>query len=168
MSVSFSNLALLQWGHFMPAGRIASDSDVNQASAPELANSSTTLRLIAWSLSGLPQLSQRKTAMGTPQTRCREMHQSGRVAIIFESRSSPHDGSHFTCLMASRVRVRSVPFSEPRLPDPPGMGVSMEINHCSVARKITGLWQRQQCGYECSVFSAWSRAPRLLTRSMIG
>src|SRR5580693_7611158 len=150
MSVSFSNLVPLQCGHFVPAGRIVSDSEVNQASAPERAKSSTTLRLMAWSLSGLPQPSQRKTAIGTPQTRCREMHQSGRVAIMFESRSSPHDGSHFTCLISERVRVRSVSFSEPRLPDPPGMGVSIEINHCSVARKITGLWQRQQCGYECS------------------
>ncbi len=27
-----------------------------------------------------------------------------------------------------------------------GMGVSMPMNHCSVARTMTGLWQRQQCG----------------------
>ena len=27
-----------------------------------------------------------------------------------------------------------------------GMGVSMAMNHCSVARTMTGLWQRQQCG----------------------
>ena len=27
-----------------------------------------------------------------------------------------------------------------------GMGVSMSMNHCSVARMMTGLWQRQQCG----------------------
>ena len=80
--------------------------------------------------------------MGTPHTRCREMHQSGRVAIMLESRSSPHEGSHFTCLISSSVRVRSVSSFD----FPPGMGVSMEINHCSVARKITGLWQRQQCG----------------------
>ena len=26
---------------------------------------------------------------------------------------------------------------------------SMRTNHCDVARKITGLWQRQQCGYWC-------------------
>ena len=39
--------------------------------------------------------------MGTPQTRCREMHQSGRVAIMFDDRSSPHDGSHFTFLISS-------------------------------------------------------------------
>ena len=26
------------------------------------------------------------------------------------------------------------------------IGVSMPMNHCSVARKMIGLWQRQQCG----------------------
>ena len=30
--------------------------------------------------------------IGTPQTRWREMHQSGRVAIMLEMRSSPQDG----------------------------------------------------------------------------
>ena len=80
--------------------------------------------------------------MGTPHTRWREMHQSGRVWIMFDMRSSPHAGSHFTFLISSSVRVRSVSF----LPAPPGIGVSIEMNHCSVARKITGLWQRQQCG----------------------
>ena len=49
-------------------------------------------------LSGLPQPSHRNTAMGTPQMRWREMHQSGRVAIMFEMRSSPQAGSHFTLL----------------------------------------------------------------------
>ena len=24
---------------------------------------------------------------------------------------------------------------------------SIAMNHCDVARKMTGLWQRQQCGY---------------------
>ena len=68
--------------------------------------------------------------MGTPHTRWREMHQSGRVAIMLEMRSSPHAGSHLTFLISSSVRLRSVP---------PCMGVSIEMNHCSVARKITGL-----------------------------
>ncbi len=27
-----------------------------------------------------------------------------------------------------------------------GIGVSMAMNHCSVARVMTGLWQRQQWG----------------------
>src|SRR5271157_4273254 len=145
MSVSFSNVELPQCGHLVPAGRMLSDSGVNQASAPDFLNNSTTFRLMAWSLSGLPQASHRKTAIGTPQTLWRDMHQSGRVWIMFASRSSPHAGSHFTFLISSSVRVRRVSFFDA----PPGMGVSIEINHCSVARKITGLWQRQQCGYEC-------------------
>src|SRR5215469_11727475 len=164
MSVSFSNLVLLQCGHWVPGGKIVSDSGVNQASAPDLRKSSTTFWLMALSFSGLPQAAHRSTAMGTPQTRCREMHQSGRVSIMFDIRSSPQDVSHFTLLISSSVRERSVWF----LPLPPGMGVSIEMNHCSVARKITGLWQRQQCGYECSVFSVWSRAPRDFTNSIIG
>src|ERR1700678_299247 len=142
MSVCFSNFVLSQCGHFVPAGRIESDSEVNHASAPARANNSTTFLLTALSFNGLPQPSQRKTAMGTPHTRCREMHQSGRVEIMFESRSSPQAGSHFTCLISSRVRERRTSSFDL----PPGIGVSIEMNHCSVARKITGLWQRQQCG----------------------
>src|ERR1700741_4765622 len=142
MSVSFSNFVPPQCGHFVPAERIVSDSGVKHASAPDFRNNSTTFLLVALSLRGLPHASHRNTAMGTPHTRCREMHQSGRVWIIFDSRSSPHAGSHFTFLISASVRVRKVSF----LPEPPGIGVSIEINDCSVARKITGLWQRQQCG----------------------
>ena len=36
--------------------------------------------------------------MGTPQTRWREMHQSGRVAIMLEMRSSPQAGIHLHLL----------------------------------------------------------------------
>src|ERR1700752_4750514 len=164
MSVSFSNFVPPQCGHLIPAGSRLSDSGVNQESAPDFLKSSTTLRLTALSFSGLPQPTHKNTAIGTPHTRCREMHQSGRVWIMFDSRSSPHAGSHFTFLISASVRERSVSF----LPAPPGIGVSIEMNHCSVARKITGLWQRQQCGYECSVFSECNKAPRLFSKSMIG
>ncbi len=78
----------------------------------------------------MPHFSHKKTAIGTPQMRWREMHQSGRVAIMFEMRPSPHAGSHFTLLISASARVRSVP---------PSMGVSIEMNHCSVARKMIGL-----------------------------
>ena len=44
--------------------------------------------------------------MGTPQMRWREMHQSGRVAIMLEMRSSPQAGSHFTFLISSSARER--------------------------------------------------------------
>ena len=47
--------------------------------------------------------------MGTPQMRWREMHQSGRVAIMFAMRSSPQAGSHLTLfLISSRARWRNV------------------------------------------------------------
>ena len=71
--------------------------------------------------------------MGTPHTRWREMHQSGRVATMLEMRSSPQAGIHFTCLIASSACSRK-------------SFRSMPMNHCSVARKMVGLWQRQQCG----------------------
>ena len=64
--------------------------------------------------------------MGTPQTRCRETHQSGRLAIMPEMRSRPHSGSQRTPWMASRdLPLRS--------------RCSMEMNHWGVARKMTGL-----------------------------
>src|SRR5260370_36724465 len=103
MSVSFSNFVPPQCGHFVPAGRMVSDSEVDQASAPERAKSSTTLRLMAWSLSGLPQPSHRNTAIGTPHTRWREMHQSGRVWIMLEGASCPHAGCRFFFLFLAGV-----------------------------------------------------------------
>src|ERR1700690_988173 len=113
---------------FAPAAKF-SDSAVYQASAPDFANSSTTLRFTAASFSGLLHAVHTNTAIGTPQTLCREMHQSGRVSTMFEIRSSPQAGSHLIFLISSSARDRNVPFPT---------GVSIEINHCSVARKITG------------------------------
>ena len=37
---------------------------------------------------------------------------------------------------------------------------SILMNHCDVARKITGLWQRQQCGYWCANASRCHSRPR--------
>ncbi len=73
-------------------GSRADGSCLYQASAPSSLKSSTMLLLMELSLRGSPHLSQRKTAMGTPQMRWREMHQSGRVAIMLEMRSSPQAG----------------------------------------------------------------------------
>src|SRR5216683_8337018 len=94
--------------HFAPAANI-SDSGKYQASAPDFANSSTTLRFTAGSFSGLLQAVQTNTAIGTPQTRCREIHQSGRVSTMFEIRSSPQAGSHLIFLISSSARDRNVP-----------------------------------------------------------
>src|SRR5438477_9170344 len=163
MSISLMNAVPPQLEHFPPWAS-ASASSVYQESAPDLANNSTTLRFTSGSFSGLLHPTQANTAMGTPHTRCREMHQSGRVSTMFEIRSSPHVGSHLIFLISSSARVRNVPAGIVPL----DMGVSIEMNHCSVARKITGLWQRQQCGYWCSTFSECNSAPRLLSSSMIG
>ena len=72
--------------------------------------------------------------MGTPQSRWREMHQSGRVAIMLRIRSSPQAGNHWTSPIAASVRSRSRP------------SPSRPMNHCSVARKMIGFLQRQQIG----------------------
>src|ERR1700692_3714586 len=143
MFVSFFYFVAPQWAHLWPSERTASASGVYHESAPCCEMNCTTLRLIGGSFTGLPQLSHRNTAIGTPHMRCREMHQSGRVAIMFEMRSSPHAGSHFTFAISCRARLRivspAVSFGE-ALPFGGGfIGVSMPMNHCSVARKITGL-----------------------------
>src|SRR5277367_52201 len=166
MSVSLRNSLWPQEGHAVCLGSRAEGSCLYQASAPSFLKSSTTLLLMALSLSGSPHFSQRKTAMGTPQMRWREIHQSGRVAIMLEMRSSPQAGSHTTCLISSRARWRKVAVeicgasdkmrgffdsalrASLRMTSLEGLsiGVSMPMNHCSVARTMMGLWQRQQCG----------------------
>src|SRR5262249_9494121 len=158
MSLSLRNVLPPQ-GHLVPCGTIASAGCLYQESEPSRANISTTTWFTCLDSSSLPQASQKKTAMGTPQTRWREMHQSGRVAIMLAMRSSPQAGSHFTFLISSSARWRKVLEST---------GASMEINHCSVARKITGLWQRQQWGYECSILASFNSTPRDLSNSTIG
>ncbi len=79
-----------------------------QASADSFAKRETMRLLISGLRSGSPHLRQRKTAMGTPQMRWREMHQSGRVATILVMRSCPQAGSHLTVLISSRARWRRV------------------------------------------------------------
>src|ERR1019366_8488350 len=81
--------------------------------------------------------------MGTPQMRWREIHQSGRVATMFEMRSSPQAGSHFTFLISSSARLRSGP-PDSGVPDKSRFWTcwggeilpSIVMNHCSVARKM--------------------------------
>ncbi len=133
---------LPHFAQVVPAGRISSTEYLCHASAPSSWNRPTTRRFNAASFSGVWHLLHRKTAIGTPHSRWREMHQSGRVAIMFEMRSCPHAGSQVTRLISSSARCRNVV----SLPSAFFSGVSMPMNHCSVARKITGLWQRQQWG----------------------
>ncbi len=71
--------------------------------------------------------------MGTPQARWREMHQSGRSPTMLLIRSSPQAGIQRTSLIASSAASLRPPWS-------------IAMNHCGVARKMMGWWQRQQCG----------------------
>src|SRR4051812_4054434 len=139
MSISLRNSAPPHLEHFVPGGRMSANDWRYHASAPSRAKRATTFLFTSFERSSVlhDSLAQKNTAMGTPQMRCRLMHQSGRVAIMLEMRSSPHDGSQWTFLISSSARCRKV------LPStlPP-----MLMNHCSVARKMTGLWHRQQCG----------------------
>ncbi len=73
-----------------------------------------------------------KTAIGTPQARWREMHQSGRVSIIERRRLRPRAGTKRVSSMAASALSR-------RRPAP-----SIGMNHCAVARKITGALERQE------------------------
>ena len=105
-----------------------------------------------------PHLVQSTAGIGTPQARWREMHQSGRFDSMLKRRSRPHAGIHVTSRsMASSAglpqRLRCRPRRSTGSP-------SIRMNHCDVARKITGLWQRQQCGYWCAKSARCHSRPR--------
>ncbi len=80
-----------------------------------------------------PDTLSTNSGIGTPQVRCRDTHQSGRAAIMLVMRCSPQAGIQSTCEIASSAALRSP-------------ACSMLMNHCGVARKITGVLWRQQCG----------------------
>ena len=87
-----------------------------------------------------------KTVIGTPQARCREITQSGRLLTMAAIRCSPWAGTQRVAAMASLATSRNerpccaVPLKSP-------MGLSMAMNHCGVLRKITGFFERHECGY---------------------
>ena len=116
-----------------PSGTKSASSRSYHASAPCCSNTTAARSTTSASSIASPHAVHCSAGMGTPQERCREMHQSGRVASMPRMRSSPHAGNHSTPATASSARSRSEP-------------ASIRMNHWAVARKMTGLWQRQQCG----------------------
>ena len=88
----------------------------------------------AGSRSGWPLARSTNTAIGTPQARWRLMHQSGRAATMLPMRLRPWSGTKSVSAMAWSAWARM--FSGP----------SMRMNHCGVARKISGALLRQECG----------------------
>ena len=134
--MSFSGMSSVppHTSHLVPRGRYSLGASVNQASAPLVLNSSITASKVSAVATVLPHLAHLNTGIGTPQLRWREMHQSGRSATMAPMRFLAQAGIHSTSeLMARRASSRRA-------------FLSMETNHWSVARKMTGSWQRQQCG----------------------
>src|SRR4029078_10961575 len=78
------------------------------------------------------------TVIDTPQARWRDTTQSGRVSTMPLMRFSPCDGTQRVSEIALSARARSVLLAS--------MALSMAMNHCGVARKMTGFLDRQECG----------------------
>jgi hypothetical protein len=76
--------------------------------------------------------------MGTPQVRCRLMHQSGRDSTAPRMRLRPQSGIQRTPSTAASAAWRKAA--------PPAGAWSTATNHWSTARKTTGVLLRQQCG----------------------
>jgi hypothetical protein len=74
------------------------------------------------------------TAIGTPQARWRETHQSGRPSTMPRMRLRPEAGTQRVASIAASDLARS------------RLASSMAMNHCGVARKIRGALERQLCG----------------------
>jgi hypothetical protein len=89
--------------------------------------------------------SRTNTAIGTPQARCREITQSGLLSIMPLIRFRPDSGTHCVTEIARSARSRKVS-SAFELPLS-AMSLSIAMNHCGVLRKITGFFERQECGY---------------------
>ena len=85
------------------------------------------------SRSGWPSDLRTKIGSGTPQTRCRDTHQSGRLSIIDVMRLRPCSGTKLVLPSALSAPARR-PFS------------SIEMNHWAVLRKISGALDRHEWG----------------------
>ena len=151
-------------GQARPGGMNSSIGRSYHASAPYSSNTDAARSTSAPVITASPHEVQSTAGIGTPQARWREMHQSGRFDSMLNRRSRPHAGIHFTSRsMAVEAglpqRLALAPCRSPITGSP-----SRRMNHCDVARKITGLWQRQQCGYWCAKSARCHRRAALLQR----
>src|SRR4029078_10712711 len=92
MFISRSNDVPPQVGHVNPAGTKSLVSLSYQASAAYFSNTAADRSTSSGVTMASPHLVQSTAGIGTPQARCREMHQSGRLLSMLEMRSCPHVG----------------------------------------------------------------------------
>jgi hypothetical protein len=138
MSRSRSNDRPPHDGHVSPGGTNSSIGRSYHASALYSSNTFAALATISDVSTASPHAVQSSAGIGTPHTRWREMHQSGRLVTMLKMRSRPHAGIHVTWWsMAWAAASRSVRVwpSSPVIAGSP----SRRTNHCEVARKMTGL-----------------------------
>ena len=131
-----------QSGQVVPGGNSSASGRVNQAFEPSCGEElghpvdgrGQQVRVLR-----IGQPVQRKAGMGTPHTRWRDRHQSGRTSIMPRMRSRPQAGIQVVrSISASAARAQAAAGRRPR----PG-------------GRTTGWWrgrgpgflQRQQCGY---------------------
>src|SRR5712692_5921083 len=109
MFISRSKLVPPHLGHVSPAGMKSLVGRSYHASAPYRSKIPAAFSTSAGVTIASPHFVQSTAGIGTPHTRWREMHQSGRLATMLYIRSWPHDGIHFTSLsIASSAAWRSV------------------------------------------------------------
>src|SRR5471032_734918 len=109
MFISRSKLVPPQDGHVNPSGMNSSVGRSYQASAPYVSKTPAVFSTSAGDVIASPHFVQSTAGIGTPQTRWREMHQSGLVATMLYIRSWPHDGIHRTLLSIASIAIsRSV------------------------------------------------------------
>src|SRR5207244_11409852 len=126
------NAARPHSGHGGPGGMKALAGRSYQEAAPYFSNTAAVRSMSGVGRRASPQAAQSTAGIGTPHTRWREMHQSGRFATMLYMRSWPHAGYHLKSLsIASSAACRSV------LPPNTGL-LSSRVYPIDVARKI--IW----------------------------
>src|SRR6195256_1996918 len=92
MFISRSKLEPLHFGQVMPSGMNSSVGRSYQASAPYRSKTLAVFSTSAGEVIASPHVVQSTAGIGTPHTRWREMHQSGRLATMLYIRSCPQAG----------------------------------------------------------------------------
>ena len=134
-------------------GRSSAAGRENHEFDPSRSKTFATCSITSAASRSFRQPTQRKAGMGTPHTRWRERHQSGRASIMPRMRFLPHEGIHCVVSISRSASWRS-DFASSASP--------RRANHCSVARKMMGFLQRQHTGYWWRSVSPglFSRSPR--------
>ena len=146
MFISRSNAVPPHVGHVSPAGRNSSVGRSYQASAPYCVEDARGL------------LDERRRERAPRRTSCSRAPGSARPRRAGARCTSPA-GSRPCCRCGRGPTPGSTSPGGRSRRAPPRAASALAVvaaviacrpcamNHCDVARKITGLWQRQQCGY---------------------